>query len=434
MSVVEMTVNGKSVSAEVEDRTLLVEMLREKLGLTGTHVGCDTSQCGACLVLVDGIAVKSCTMLAVQRRRRRASPPSRASPPDSKLHPMQQAFHEHHGLQCGFCTPGMIISAVDMVRRLGNRARRGDHPPRARGQPLPLHRLPEHRQGDRRRRRGDGAVRRRARCTRPATTARQTLAEAAALFAGPEARYLSGGQTLIPTMKQRLAAPSDLIDIAPLGRAEGHRRRRRRRHHRRRHDPRRGRRLRRRCGSAIPALAALAGTIGDPAVRHMGTIGGSLANNDPAADYPGRRPRPRRHRPHRPSARSPPSDFFTGLFATALEDGEIVTRVDFPVPAKAAYEKFRNPASRYAMAGVFVAVMKDGAIRVGVTGAGNSGVFRATGDRAGAGEVMVAGRHRRRDDRSGRHALRHPRLRRLPRQPRQGDGQAGGRALAALPG
>ena len=114
-----MTVNGKSAGAEVEDRTLLVEMLRDKLGLTGTHIGCDTSQCGACLVLVDGVAVKSCTMLAVQRRRRprhhhRGAGLRYAAPP------MQQAFHEHHGLQCGFCTPGMIISAVDMVRRLGN--------------------------------------------------------------------------------------------------------------------------------------------------------------------------------------------------------------------------------------------------------------------------------------------------------------------------
>jgi carbon-monoxide dehydrogenase small subunit len=120
VSTVELTVNGRAASAEVADRTLLVELLREKLGLTGTHIGCDTSQCGACLVLVDGIAVKSCTMLA----RRAAG--SRVTTIEGlagggQLHPMQQAFHEHHGLQCGFCTPGMIITAVDMVRRLGNR-------------------------------------------------------------------------------------------------------------------------------------------------------------------------------------------------------------------------------------------------------------------------------------------------------------------------
>jgi carbon-monoxide dehydrogenase small subunit len=120
MSVVEIAVNGKSVSAEVEDRTLLVEMLREKLGLTGTHIGCDTSQCGACLVLVDGVAVKSCTVLAVRAAGSRVTTIEGLAS-GTQLHPMQQAFHEHHGLQCGFCTPGMIISAVDMVRRLGNK-------------------------------------------------------------------------------------------------------------------------------------------------------------------------------------------------------------------------------------------------------------------------------------------------------------------------
>ena len=119
MSTVELTVNGKTASAEVEDRTLLVELLREKLGLTGTHIGCDTSQCGACLVLMDGVSVKSCTTLAVRAAGTRVTTIEGLAS-GNQLHPMQQAFHEHHGLQCGFCTPGMIISAVDMVRRLGN--------------------------------------------------------------------------------------------------------------------------------------------------------------------------------------------------------------------------------------------------------------------------------------------------------------------------
>jgi carbon-monoxide dehydrogenase small subunit len=119
MSVVEITVNGRSASAEVEDRALLVEMLREKLGLTGTHIGCDTSQCGACLVLMDGVAVKSCTVLAQRAAGTRVTTIEGLASA-GQLHPMQQAFHEHHGLQCGFCTPGMIISAVDMVRRHGN--------------------------------------------------------------------------------------------------------------------------------------------------------------------------------------------------------------------------------------------------------------------------------------------------------------------------
>jgi len=115
-----MTVNGKAASAEVEDRTLLVHFLREQLGLTGTHVGCDTSQCGACVVLVDGVAVKSCTMLAGQADGATVTTIEGLAK-NGQLHPMQQAFHENHGLQCGFCTPGMIMTAVDMVRRLGKR-------------------------------------------------------------------------------------------------------------------------------------------------------------------------------------------------------------------------------------------------------------------------------------------------------------------------
>src|SRR6202142_2345007 len=118
MPSVTITVNGKKQTANVEDRTLLVELLRENLGLTGTHVGCDTSQCGACLVLVDGVAVKSCTLLAARASGARVTTIEGLAS-GGQLHPMQRAFHEHHGLQCGFCTPGMIISAIDMVRRLG---------------------------------------------------------------------------------------------------------------------------------------------------------------------------------------------------------------------------------------------------------------------------------------------------------------------------
>ncbi len=118
MTAVSITVNGKAASAEVEDRTLLVQLLREKLGMTGTHVGCDTSQCGACVVLVDGKAVKSCTILAVQADGTTVTTIEGLAQ-NGELHPMQAAFHENHGLQCGFCTPGMIIAAVDMVNRLG---------------------------------------------------------------------------------------------------------------------------------------------------------------------------------------------------------------------------------------------------------------------------------------------------------------------------
>jgi carbon-monoxide dehydrogenase small subunit len=116
MSEVSLVVNGRKVGGTVEDRTLLVHFLRENLGLTGTHVGCDTSQCGACVVHVDGKAVKSCTMLAAQASGSTVvTIEGLANGAD--LHPMQAAFKEHHGLQCGFCTPGMIMAATDMVNR-----------------------------------------------------------------------------------------------------------------------------------------------------------------------------------------------------------------------------------------------------------------------------------------------------------------------------
>ncbi|MCZ8314443.1 (2Fe-2S)-binding protein [Phreatobacter sp.] len=118
MPTVTLTVNGRSVTADVDSRTLLVQMLRETLHLTGTHVGCDTSQCGACVVHVDGKAVKSCTTLAVQCDGASVVTIEGLAQ-DGKLHPMQEAFREHHGLQCGFCTPGMIMSAVDIVNRKG---------------------------------------------------------------------------------------------------------------------------------------------------------------------------------------------------------------------------------------------------------------------------------------------------------------------------
>lgn len=116
MTVVSMTVNGKPASADVEARTLLVHYIREALGLTGTHVGCDTSQCGACVVHVNGRAVKSCTMLAGQAEGADVVTVEGLAK-DGELHPVQKAFREHHGLQCGFCTPGMIMTAVDMIRR-----------------------------------------------------------------------------------------------------------------------------------------------------------------------------------------------------------------------------------------------------------------------------------------------------------------------------
>ena len=190
-----------------------------------------------------------------------------------------------------------------------------------------------------------------------------------------DAKFLAGGMTLLPTMKQRLASPANLIDLSKIGDLAGIEVKGRSvvigamtRHY----DVSNSKELQ----EAIPALADLAGMIGDPAVRNRGTIGGSLANNDPAADYPAaalalgatiitnKR-------------KIGADDYFTGLFETALEEGEIITKVSFPIPAKAGYEKFRNPASRYAIVGVFVA-KKGSEVRVAVTGAGSSGVFRAT--------------------------------------------------------
>jgi aerobic carbon-monoxide dehydrogenase medium subunit len=188
-----------------------------------------------------------------------------------------------------------------------------------------------------------------------------------------DAKILAGGHTLLPTMKQRLAAPANLIDLSQIPELRGIERSARSvtigamvTHSEVANSPE--------VREAIPGLAEMAEQIGDPHVRNRGTIGGSIANNDPSADYP--------------AAclalgavittnkRKIAADlFFTGLFETALEEGEIITRVSFPIPSKAAYAKFRNPASRYALVGVFVA-KRASDIRVAVTGAGSNGVFR----------------------------------------------------------
>ena len=119
MANINLTINGEAVSADVADNTLLVEFIRENLKLTGTHIGCDTSQCGACVVHLDGSSVKSCTMLAVQADGSEVTTIEGIGSSDN-LHPMQQAFHENHGLQCGYCTPGMIMSAIDFVSKNKN--------------------------------------------------------------------------------------------------------------------------------------------------------------------------------------------------------------------------------------------------------------------------------------------------------------------------
>jgi carbon-monoxide dehydrogenase medium subunit len=199
--------------------------------------------------------------------------------------------------------------------------------------------------------------------------------EAAAFFAkGAESKYLAGGHTLIPVMKQRLASPSDVIDLGRIKELIGievsgdaltikaattH------------YDVAQSAIVQK----AIPALAHLASIIGDPAVRYRGTIGGSIANNDPAADYPAAvLALDATVKTNKRSIAS--DDFFKGLFTTALADGEIITQVVFPIPAKAAYAKMRHPASRFALTGVFVVKTKSGDVRAAATGASSNGVMR----------------------------------------------------------
>src|SRR3954469_2529184 len=214
--------------------------------------------------------------------------------------------------------------------------------------------------------------------------------EATALFAkGKDAKFLAGGHTLLPVMKQRLASPSDVIDIAKIGDLVGI-------------DvsgdavtikaatPHYDVAMSDAVSKAIPALAHLASVIGDPAVRHRGTIGGSLANNDPAADYPAAVLALGATIITNKRSISA-DDFFLSLFTTALDEGELITAVSFPVPAKAGYAKFPHPASRFALTGVFVAKSKSGDVRVAVTGASQTGVMRAAAIEAALAANWSAG-------------------------------------------
>ena len=212
---------------------------------------------------------------------------------------------------------------------------------------------------------------------------------AAILTKSDDGKILAGGQTLIPTMKQRLAAPSDLIDLSQVSALRGVTITKRKKMGIMKAEG----------GETItigamtthsevagdvelmkvcPVICGLAGNIGDPAVRHRGTIGGSVANNDPAADYPAAL-LALGATIHTNTREIAAADYFTGMFATALTDDEIITAVSFQAPAVGGYGKFPNPASRYAMAGVFVAKSVEGDVRVAVTGAGDNGVYRHAG-------------------------------------------------------
>ena len=202
-----------------------------------------------------------------------------------------------------------------------------------------------------------------------------SIDEAAALFAkGSESQYLAGGHTLIPVMKQRLASPSDVIDLGKIKELVG--------------VELSADALTIKAATTyfdilqsadakktIPAIVHLTSMLGDPQVRYRGTIGGSIANNDPAADFPAAvLALGATVKTNKRSIAA--DDFFKGLFSTALDDGEIITAVSFPIPAKAGYSKMRHPASRFALTGVFVVKTKSGDVRVAATGASSSGVMR----------------------------------------------------------
>ena len=250
------------------------------------------------------------------------------------------------------------------------------------------------------------------------------------LAASSDGALLAGGMTLIPTLKHRLASPSDLIGIGAIAGLNGV-------------SEEEGAVVvgATACHAAvasdslvngrIPALAALAGGIGDPQVRNRGTIGGSIANNDPAADYPaglvglGATVRTNKRE-------IAADDFFTGLFETALDDGEIITAVSFPVPDRAAWRKFANPASRYAIVGVMASQGP-----AGNPGRGDGGrLLRVPrcGDGSGAGRQLLAGRHRRYRRLRRRAQRRYPRLRGVSRPSRLGHGRPCGRRCGVMEG
>ena len=344
---VTLVVNGEQRSLEVEGRTLLVHALRDGLGLTGAHIGCDTSQCGACTVLLDGRAVKSCTVLAHQADGREITTIEGLAR-DGEMHPLQRAFVEHHGLQCGFCTPGVILTAADLLSRDSSPSEDDIRHCAAR-QPLPLHGVPgnrgvdsggsghvipastryarasdldhAHRAAGRARREGD---RRRA-VARPGDEAadRASVARRRHLTARASRCRGAGGELHIGPLTTWV----ELMSSDVLGRP------------------------------ALAAIAECAGGIGDLQVRNLGTIGGSVAHADPASDMPavllalGARLRLRGPGGERELALA---DALLGPFMTSLGTQELVTDIVVAVPPSgsgSAYVSVEHPASGFALAG-----------------------------------------------------------------------------------
>ena len=338
MTNVALTVNGERREADVEPRQLLVYFLREQLGLKGTNVGCDTSSCGACTVLVDGESVKSCTVLAVQADGSEVTTIEGLAG-DGELHPVQQAFQEQHGLQCGYCTPGFVMATVSLLEGASEPDGEGDQA-RARGQPVPVHRVPQHRARGRGRREGGRMI--------PAAFAYRRAAsveQAIELLGDEDAKLLAGGHSLIPALKLRIARPSVLVDVGRLDdlryvREDGERIAigALTRHAQLAADPV----LERHCA----VVAQAAALVGDPQVRHRGTIGGSLAHGDPASDLPtvllaldadlvARGPDGERT--------IAASAFFNGPFETALAPREVLTEIRVPKVERGVYLKHVTP-------------------------------------------------------------------------------------------
>ena len=327
---VDLTVNGQDITADVEDRMLLVHFLRDVADLTATNVGCDTTSCGACTVLLDGESVKSCTVLAAQASGHEVTTVEGLAT-NGEMHPVQRAFHQEHGLQCGFCTPGMVMAIVSMLKE-------NPHPTEEQ--------VRSGLEGNLCRCTGYHNIVRAAlaaaevSCVIPSsfTYKRAGSAEEALDLAaehGEDAKFLAGGHSLLPLMKLRLAAPEVIIDLGGLrdlsyvtdqgsyvaiGALTRH------------HDVEHSEVL----GREVPLLAYAAGQVGDPQIRHRGTIGGSIAHADPASDLPavllaldatvvargagGER-------------EIGIGEFFQGLFETVLEPDELLTEIRVPKPA-----------------------------------------------------------------------------------------------------
>ena len=400
--VISLRVNGHDHALKVDPAEPLIDTLRERCQLTGTHQGCDTAQCGACTVLVNGAPVKSCNRLSEQTNGCHVLTVEGLTGEGGELHLIQQAFSRHHALQCGFCTPGFVMRALAMVDEavepepLSIREALAGNLCRCTGYEGIVNALCEVLPELRRLRAEDpraesappgqprGASRNVAVTVRANQSSDALRSEpdydrpdsvASALEwlrANPEARPLAGGQSLLPAMRLGLSAPSHLIDLQDIGELSSLRVERDHLF----------------IGAMVthariaasqsvisgwPMLAALAGGIADQQVRSVGTIGGSLANNDPAACWPagvlasGATVVTSR-------ARIAADEFFTGIFSTALEPDELILGVEFPRDIVGRYLKFEQPASRFALVGV-AAVRQPGEVRIALTGLG-AGVCR----------------------------------------------------------